>query len=146
MTKDKIIPLDEVLTLMLAGNFTFTATSLKTNEHLTFNVKLDDKDEEHYTWIVSILIAPNEYKKIGELHFNEKVDFEPVIYHKQRSVISFQAILHVLKGVKEGMIDFRSMGKCAKCGRPLTTDESIEKGIGPECEKKHKEFITSLIT
>ena len=25
-------------------------------------------------------------------------------------------------------------GKCCRCGRTLTTPESIKKGIGPECE------------
>lgn len=26
--------------------------------------------------------------------------------------------------------------KCMRCNRPLSTPESIERGIGPECEKK----------
>lgn len=27
-------------------------------------------------------------------------------------------------------------GKCGRCGRTLTTPESIERGLGPECAKK----------
>ena len=27
-------------------------------------------------------------------------------------------------------------GKCCRCGRKLTTPESIDRGIGPECAKK----------
>ncbi len=31
-------------------------------------------------------------------------------------------------------------GKCSVCGRKLTNLESVEKGIGPECEKKRVSF------
>lgn len=27
-------------------------------------------------------------------------------------------------------------GRCGKCGRPLTTPESVKRGIGPECFKR----------
>lgn len=30
-------------------------------------------------------------------------------------------------------VEFRHAGRCAKCGRPLTTPESIDRGFGPEC-------------
>lgn len=30
------------------------------------------------------------------------------------------------------------MGMCARCGRELTTDRSIETGIGPKCRKRLK--------
>ena len=30
------------------------------------------------------------------------------------------------------------MGMCARCGRELTTDKSIESGIGPKCRKRLK--------
>lgn len=30
-------------------------------------------------------------------------------------------------------INFRHAGKCGRCGRKLTTPESLDRGIGPEC-------------
>jgi hypothetical protein len=32
--------------------------------------------------------------------------------------------------------DVFHQGKCGRCGKPLTTPESVERGIGPECHKK----------
>ena len=33
-------------------------------------------------------------------------------------------------------LEFWHEGRCARCGRRLTTPESIESGFGPECVKK----------
>jgi uncharacterized metal-binding protein YceD (DUF177 family) len=33
----------------------------------------------------------------------------------------------------EGHVDVDHMGKCGRCGRPLTVPESVRSGFGPEC-------------
>ena len=43
------------------------------------------------------------------------------------------------KPVPEGY-GIRHDGRCCRCGRLLTTPESIEAGIGPECRKKVSSF------
>ena len=42
------------------------------------------------------------------------------------------------KLVDETKMMLSHMGMCARCGRELTTDKSIESGIGPKCRKRLK--------
>lgn len=43
------------------------------------------------------------------------------------------SLLEDLAGLPSGAARF---GTCIMCGRPLTNLKSMEKGIGPECERK----------
>jgi hypothetical protein len=35
-----------------------------------------------------------------------------------------------------GSVDVLHSGRCGRCGRTLTTPDSIERGLGPECAHK----------
>src|ERR1019366_4832357 len=41
----------------------------------------------------------------------------------------------VLRGLLPANLEVWHEGKCGRCGRKLTVPESIERGIGPECER-----------
>jgi hypothetical protein len=45
------------------------------------------------------------------------------------------AVKAVAKGSLPEGYKIQHEGKCCRCGRTLTTPESIERGIGPECVK-----------
>lgn len=54
-----------------------------------------------------------------------------------RAVRLQQALQAILYGRLPGSIDeIRGSGKCSRCGRMLTTVESLARGIGPECSEK----------
>ncbi len=40
------------------------------------------------------------------------------------------------RGAVSEKVEFWHEGKCARCGRKLTTPESIQRGLGPECAEK----------
>lgn len=75
-----------------------------------------------------------------------RIDIRTLQYtHKSTSRIT--SICNSVKGIqyllfslinnsKSDAIEYWHEGKCCRCGRLLTTPDSIESGIGPECAKK----------
>lgn len=143
----KIIPLDSVLTLMLSGAFGFNAKSIKTNVSFSFYITYNNNDDNP-EWNVFTL---GFRESIGKIIIENK-NF--VFYYRQLTVeeekvwkikqLGFTAIFNIVKKQLENKVEIRSNGKCARCGRTLTNLESIDMNIGPECEKKNKQFIQSL--
>lgn len=133
------IELDDLMTLMVAGNFTFSVKSLKTNNHYTFEVKENPDDD--IEWIVYHMGVV-----VGWLTFNKQLNFTPSKYSVIPTYLkAFIVTLNLAKENRTGLIELWGSGKCARCGRKLTTEESVILGIGPECKKLHNELITSLI-
>lgn len=120
---------------ILAGNATFTATSLKTLERVTFQVqKSKDKD----FWFVRSLFGPNnetDFRYIGFIGSSGKflAGNKGNPNHKHFQV--FDWIWNKGK-LTNSLLKINHEGKCGRCGRKLTVPESIESGFGPECSTK----------
>lgn len=126
---------------LFAGKTTFTISNGK-DEHYTFKV-IQIQDYSRY--IVKLLTGPdnsNSYTYLGML-FN--TDLKPVSLtnkskftksSKPYRVFCFaQSILGGITKLPKGYSILPS-GTCFKCGRKLTTPESIKTGYGPICREQ----------
>lgn len=122
------------------GNATLTVNNNK-GEHYTFKIR---KPVENAPFFVSLLTGPdneNSFSYMGifnpkELSVRTTAKSKFTADSKPVKVLNW-AIKTVanMKDIPEGY-GIRHEGKCCRCGRKLTTPDSIENGIGPECIKK----------
>lgn len=134
---------------LLAGRATFTVKSIKTGNRRTFRVtkcppeKIRDKsmqtlhfvsylsgpdNESNYTYLGMIVNGQNFFKsRRSSPDFTSATAFDWLwtYAHSNRDVNDFP----------EGVLFYPS-SRCCRCGRSLTTPESIINGIGPECIDK----------
>lgn len=130
---------DEVPKFVLAGNATITLQSGKTGKHYTYQVKRY-RDQELY--FIRLLKGPNnneDYKYIGtyRLQFNKFIPAKP---HNSMpgdtlpsAIRAIEYLFDKLYDKPDNLLVFHE-GRCARCGRKLTTPESIKSGYGPECQ------------
>jgi len=117
--------------------------SAKTGKWFTFRIRKSKKDDENSPFFVSVLSGPDNfanYSYIGVITSDKKT-FKLTQKSKVSSdAISYKAFNFFFVQLVNGKIheDLRvyHSGKCGRCGRKLTTPESINRGLGPECMKK----------
>lgn len=125
---------------ILGGNATFTVQNPK-GQHYTFKVRQPKPDMPHF---VSLLTGPdneNSFTYLGIL-FGDTGAF--ILTRKSTmtpdsmpvKVINFAFRCLWGKQVLPEGYQIRHEGKCGCCGRKLTTPESLDRGIGPECIKR----------
>lgn len=125
----------------LAGNATITLQSGNTQRHYTY--KITAHKDDHTLFFIRLLHGPdneNDYQYIG-CYYAESEYFNAAKPWKERLVHTWppalraiQFFLTHLDNIPDNLHVFHE-GKCGHCGRKLTTPESIERGIGPECYK-----------
>lgn len=121
---------------ILAGNALFTFKSLRTGEHYTFKVRAAIPRAAPPThWNVSVLSGrdnTHDYKWIG------RIDREGVFFGGLEHSPSFVAFAWCWNNLARcgERFTFQHAGRCGRCGRLLTTPDSIAAGIGPECQDK----------
>lgn len=109
---------------------------LKSGKHFTYHIETVKRGSLEGKRIVSLLVGPDNnrsYKGFGFVHEHglgislwRKASTEAFVKH--RKILLGQAADHVEQ--------FLQSGKCSRCGRKLTTPESIKRGMGPECAGK----------
>lgn len=134
----KMIPHDRIKDFIFAGKSIFTIKNPKTGNRFTFKI---GKSKSNDLFFVSVLTSPDHYEFLGTI-------FPQNIFRgSNRSLIKEGSpSLNVFKWFISKMdmsslpkfIEVWHEGCCARCGRRLTTPESIESGFGPECIKKSK--------
>lgn len=136
---------DSVKRYVLAGNATFTLKNPKSGNRFTYKVKNAERDPEHCnTFFVSTLTGPDNerhYSYIGFITRKTSADDYVFIYGGRKAklgplhpqVRGFQWFFKYIENPEP--IEVWHVGKCGRCGRALTVPESIERGIGPECER-----------
>jgi hypothetical protein len=132
---------ENLASFALAGNAIFTVRSEKTQNRFTFKIEKSDGNgpASHF---VSVLTGPQnttDYTFVGSVFDGQRY------FHGKRSRISPNAASavaakwvceKVLAGTEMKGVEVWHEGRCGRCARPLTTPESIQLGIGPECAKK----------
>lgn len=104
-------------------------------KHVTLKVKTSKGKQ----W-VGYLNGPDNWTNYQSFGWIENGKL--VVFAKYRGQLNRQqgAVSRLLKGNEaqlEGLKSYgMASGKCGVCGRKLTTPESIERGIGPECITK----------
>jgi hypothetical protein len=108
--------------------------------HYTFKVSSFEAKDGKTLYSVSLLTAPETYQYVGMVNPND-------LTLKMTAKSHFTddcAPVKLLKWTLKHVADAKDMpvgwklhheGRCARCGRTLTTPESIERGFGPECAK-----------
>ena len=131
---------NDVKHFIFAGNATITLKSGTTGKHYTYKIKQSDKDENLF-FVRSLRGSDNEsdYVYIG-CYFSDTRHFHPEKKYVgvedeclPRSIRAIKYLFKNIDNIPEHLLVYHE-GRCCRCGRKLTTPESIEKGIGPECE------------
>lgn len=133
------------LEYITAGNATFTIETKKYDEGYTYKMVHDTRDKcEHRYKVYRMFGADNEndytfigiyYKDTGTYKSKAPKDNKPLY---DRLLAAFLKMLHTENEPWYDTCKFYKSINCAVCGRKLTTPESIERGIGPECYEKLK--------
>jgi hypothetical protein len=119
------------LQFLLAGNAIFTVRSKRTGTRFTYRIK---RSKTKGLYLVSVLRGPDNEKDFtffgsivnGTFHQSRKSR----LYSDAPSSVAFRWFWG---HVDSDQIEIHHAGKCGRCGRKLTTPESIEKGLGPYC-------------
>ena len=130
----------------LTGGHAIFTVSNPAGEYHTYKVSAPaDQNESNPIWFVSKLIGPNntdDYAYLGiltskgEVRWTDKSKFVP---NSQAFKVAKWAIERTFREDARPLAEgykISHIGKCGVCGRPLTTPESIECGIGPICLEK----------
>lgn len=127
---------------ILGGKAFFTITNKINKKHLTFKV---NKCEDKQMFFVSVCNDYDKYMFIGCLYTNQELtDFNFIkskkisIQDDPLSVKTFKWIIDeiLIKEYTNDIMEFFHHCKCCKCGRTLTTPDSIKQGIGDYCKNK----------
>lgn len=126
----------EIGTFVSAGNANFTITSKKTGTHYTYHIT-----KKGNRWFVRIQTTYGESVYAGYLtnYLGKWVFYKGQNGNCSADDTRVLALMWTLYHCDDidftDKIKFQHLGKCCKCGRPLTNPESIDLGIGPECSK-----------
>jgi hypothetical protein len=130
------LPKGNLVNTVKAGKATITLHSGTTGKHFTYQVK---KHKDKDLWFVSLMVGTNndsDFAYLGYFYNDNKFKRSDKSCRDSSSpsFLAFEYFLNHIKSVPEKLGVYHS-GNCCRCGRTLTTPESIEAGIGPECSK-----------
>ena len=144
-TVNKIDSIANIRKIVFGGNSTFTIKNVHTGKHFTFKVNtLKDTAKKGEVWFVNVLTGPDnnfDYSYMGMVNKDRSRFFRTKKSKISDDAPSFVGFAWFFKMLKTGMefpeyVHFYHSGRCARCGRKLTTPESIKAGFGPECITK----------
>ena len=120
--------------LITAGKSTFTVQSPKTGARFTYKVT-QPKGKPHFVSVMTGSDNESSFTFAGTIFDSKKfVPSRKSPLVNSPSVQAFNWIWENVDNLPESLTILNSE-KCCCCGRKLTTPESIERGIGPECLK-----------
>jgi hypothetical protein len=122
-----------------AGHAIFTVSN-DNGDHYTYRVSKPDSKKPFF---VSLLTGPDNLSDYTYLGTYNPIDHRLYITKASKMHIDstpvrvfMWAVQRVVSGqaLPPGYAIYHE-GRCCRCGRRLTTPESIEAGIGPECSR-----------
>lgn len=137
------LKMDKALDFILAGKSTFTIKSVVTGKHFTYKVtqpkkNMNEKKSVHFVKLMTGTDNENNFTFFATV-------FDKAAYmHSKKSRIGADAqgvrafrwfLNNLMNGTVNGQVELFHEGCCGRCGRKLTTPESVETGFGPECIK-----------
>lgn len=123
-----------------AGRAVFTVDNGK-GQHYTYRIGHSKPEQPLF---VGLLTGPNNEADYTYLGIYNPESHQVRLTAKSRyteETAPVKVIRWAIKQVVEGKplpegYSVKHEGKCCRCGRTLTTPESVERGIGPECWEK----------
>src|SRR6056297_445556 len=125
---------ETIQSFLFGGNATFTLKSLKSGNNYTYKMKTPKNKKYHYKRYLYVMTGTDNeyhYKYIGSVYKNKFFSNIPGFDIAKKGFEWFFCNI-LSKHVPETVEMYHSM-KCAKCGRKLTTPESVKMGFGPVC-------------
>lgn len=131
---------DAIHAYLLAGRAIITIVNRQTGGRFTFKITRAEakRDNDPPTWFVAALAGTDHYQYLG---FIRAGCYKPNLLKVAADAPTQQAATWLLPRMlarhplPEG-VDVLHSGRCGRCGRTLTTPDSIERGLGPECAGK----------
>lgn len=138
MSSRQITDSNSIKKFLMAGHAVFTIRSIKTQVRYTYRVNWPKEGSNMR--FVSVLSSGDLYQYFGNLTTDGRY------WHGKKSHVTPDApsvkafewfLRHLLMNNTKALsqMEFWHEGFCCRCGRPLTTPESIERGTGPHCAK-----------
>jgi len=134
----KKIKNEDAIRFIFAGKSIVTFLNTKTENKFTYKISKSEDGKLFFVNVLSDNIDGNQiYSYMG-------IITNSVYRHGNKSKLRpdsqaakvFSYVLERLNlGTLQDVIEVWHEGKCGKCGRPLTTPDSIETGLGPTCFK-----------
>lgn len=114
----------------------FTAKSKATGKEYTFKVSSSSFKEKLYIHVY-VETQYLDFKHLGTYRSGKLWKAGKVVESPSAVAITWilNNSLHNLPKVTQ-QVELLHIGKCLKCGRPLTDSSSIESGLGPVCRTK----------
>lgn len=129
----------KILRFATAGRALFTLVSEKTGQRFTYKVEAKKGDDSGEFFFVKVLTGTNNehsYTYLGCITRGRFVDDRK--YRISRDAQSRKAFVWFWGRVSQGQeltsCECWHEGACGRCGRTLTTPESISTGLGPVCQ------------
>lgn len=133
----------QIKRFVTAGNATFTITSARTGRHMTYqcNKPLGEEGNGGAPIFVKVLTGPDnrhDYTYLGMLAPSEEFIRTKKSANMPEHYRAFRWFWEILRAGRDlpDTVIFQHAGRCGRCGRTLTTPESIELGLGPVCAEK----------
>jgi len=124
---------------IFAGNATFTVLNSDTKNRFTFKIK---KHKEEEIFFVSVMTGSSNYNSFTYIgtYFPNKGYKRSVKSRITPDAMSAKTITWFLNKFIHNQKPYTTVkvfheGKCGRCGRKLTTPDSVKSGFGPECIK-----------
>ena len=140
-----------------AGNCTFTvkvpeafASKHNCNLHYTFQIAQSEPNDKFPVpaWFIHLLTGPDNTKDFSYLGKFVPETGEVVLTVRSCATSASWAVRIVrrvlaqmfegdgMEAITKHGWDVDHMGRCGRCGRPLTVPESLEIGLGPDCAEQ----------
>ena len=135
---------DEVKNFVLAGNAIFTLQSGKTDRHFTYRITRCSSNSTLYK--VSLLYGPDNtryYDYIGCYYSDTNYLYllkqwrEKPSWANPPAIRAITYFLQHLDNLPRNLYVYHT-GRCARCGRLLTTPDSLISGYGPHCRRHYE--------
>ncbi len=123
--------------LVLQGRALFTLESQKTKEHFTYKIIKGKKWWFVYSFTGTNNNLKSHYEWIG--YYGIDTGF---VYRQDCNLIitsdKVVCIMFFFRNSECEFVNFYNEGRCMKCSRKLTTPDSINRHLGPECSKNQQ--------
>lgn len=126
------------LKFVMAGKATFTVENPK-KKHYTYQIKFSKKINKYFVYLLTGPNNENSFTYMGML-INSHVKMTQASKYSLESlpVKVFNWVMSIIesgKSLPNGYF-LEHNGSCGRCGKKLTTPESIKMGLGPICRSK----------
>lgn len=128
---------------VLAGDSIFTIESVRTGQRFTYRVIEGEPTDGsglgciHFVKVLTGPVNTRDFSFFGTIFDGEKfrVGRKSLVLRSSPSVVAFAWFFSVIDDLPS-TVAFHRSEFCCRCGRTLTTPESIQAGIGPVCASK----------